>query len=153
MDRRYPQHPMVGVGAIVFRGSQVLLVERGREPALGKWSLPGGLVEVGETLETAVRREVSEETGLDVRVCSLLTTLDRIIRDEHHDVQYHYVLLDFLCRYTEGEPVPGSDVTACRFVSLDGLPSYPLTEGTEKVIRRAFAIKELPVPPVYDPSL
>jgi 8-oxo-dGTP diphosphatase len=131
----------------------VLLIQRGREPALGDWSLPGGLVEVGETIESAVCREVLEETGLTVRACSLFMVLDRIIPDEQQNVEYHYVLLDFLCRYIEGEPAPGSDVTACRFVSLDSLSSYHLTEGTERVILEAFAIKDISVPALYDPSL
>lgn len=153
VNRRYPRQPMVGVGAIIFRGAQVLLVRRGREPALGKWSLPGGLVELGESMERAVRREVLEETGLEVQVGGLLVALDRIIFDERHKIQYHYVLLDFLCHYTCGEPAAGSDVTACGFVPLVDLSSYPLTEGTERVIRQAFSARNLPMHPTYDPSL
>ncbi|MCU0587220.1 MAG: NUDIX hydrolase [Syntrophobacteraceae bacterium] len=153
MDRRYPRHPMVGVGAIVFRADRVLLIQRGREPALGKWSIPGGLVELGETLEEAVIREVWEETGLHVRVADLVAALDRVIRDEDHGIPYHYVLLDFLCHCGPGEPRAGSDVTACRFVPLDALPAHDLTEGTEKVLLRAFSLKEAPLRPVYDPNL
>lgn len=153
MDRRYPSHPMVGVGAIVFRGNEVLLIRRGREPAQGKWSLPGGLVELGESLEAAVQREVLEETGLQVEVGGLVAALDRIIFDEERRIQYHYVLLDFLCRSEDGEPRTGDDVTASRFVPLVGLSAYNLTEGTERVIRRAFARKDLPLFSAYDPSL
>jgi len=144
---------MVGVGAIVFRGAEVLLIRRGREPALGKWSLPGGLVELGESLEEAVRREVLEETGLEVLVGGLVAALDRIIFDEERRIQYHYVLLDFLCHCKDGELRTGDDATACRFVPLNGLAAHALTEGTEKVILRAFSQKDLPFPPIYDPSL
>lgn len=153
MNRRYPAHPMVGVGAIVFRGAEVLLIRRGSEPALGKWSLPGGLVELGEALDAAVRREVLEETGLEVLVGGLVAALDRVIYDEERRVQYHYVLLDFLCHGEGGEPRTGGDVTACRFVPLHDLSAYALTEGSEKVILEAFSRKDLPFPPVYDPSL
>jgi ADP-ribose pyrophosphatase YjhB (NUDIX family) len=144
---------MVGVGAIVFHGDRVLLVQRGREPAKGQWSLPGGLVEVGETLERAVRREVAEETGLDVRVGNLVTVLDRVILDEKQSVQYHYVLLDFLCHYTDGDLTSGTDAADCRFVPVNDLPKYPLTEGTESVIRRAYTIKDSPLDSTYSPSL
>jgi len=153
MNRLYPDKPMIGVGAVIFDGAQVLLVRRGREPALGKWSLPGGLVELGETLETAVCREVLEETGLDVRVDGLVAVLDRIIHDDERNIQYHYVLMDFLCHPLHGMPTAGSDVTACGFVPLEELPSYPLTDGTERVIRRAFSARNLPLPPIYDPAL
>jgi ADP-ribose pyrophosphatase YjhB (NUDIX family) len=144
---------MIGVGAVIFDGAQVLLVRRGREPARGKWSLPGGLVELGETLESAVCREVMEETGLDVRVEGLVAVLDRIIRDDERQIQYHYVLMDFLCHPLRGVPTAGSDVTACGFVPLNKLPAHPLTDGTEKVIRRALAARNLPLPPIYDPAL
>ncbi len=153
MNRLYPGQPMIGVAAVVFEGARVLLVQRGREPALGKWSLPGGLVELGETLDAAVCREVLEETGLDVRVVGLVAVLDRIIHDEEGRIRYHYVLMDFLCHSIGGTPAAGSDVTACGFVSLDELASFPLTEGTEKVIRRAFSAKNSPRPLIYDPAL
>jgi ADP-ribose pyrophosphatase YjhB (NUDIX family) len=144
---------MIGVGALIFGGDQVLLVRRGSEPALGKWSLPGGLVELGETLESAVCREVLEETGLEVRIADVVAVLDRIIYDDERNVQYHYVLLDFLCHPVRGMVTAGSDVTACSYVSLEDLPLYPLTDGTEAVIRRAFSKRSLPLPPIYDPVL
>jgi len=144
---------MVGVGAVVFRGNEVLLIRRGREPARGKWSLPGGLVELGEGLEDAVRREVLEETGLEVHVDGLVAALDRVILDDERRIQYHYVLLDFLCRSDTGEPRSGDDVTASRFVPVSGLSAYSLTEGTEEVILRAFSCKDLPFFTAYDPTL
>jgi 8-oxo-dGTP diphosphatase len=138
MNRRYPDRPMVGIGAIIFRGDEVLLVKRGRSPALGKWSIPGGLVELGESLEAAVRREVLEEVGLDVRVIDLCAALDRVILDENGRIEYHYVLLDFLCESAEGDPLAATDAQECIFAPLKELSSYDLTGGSEKVIMRAF---------------
>jgi ADP-ribose pyrophosphatase YjhB (NUDIX family) len=144
---------MIGVGAIILRGDEVLLIQRGREPAYGEWSVPGGLVEVGESLADAVRREVLEEVGLDVAVGDLVVVLDRVIHDPEGRVHYHYVLLDFLCAWIEGEPCPASDVMDCAFVSLDGLGKYVMTRGTEEAIRRAFAQREGVLLPAYDPCL
>ncbi|MHC1744274.1 MAG: NUDIX hydrolase [Syntrophobacteraceae bacterium] len=144
---------MVGVGAIIFKGSQVLLVQRGREPAYGKWSVPGGLVEVGESLRDAVRREVREEVGLDVRVGDLATVLDRVIPDENGRPLYHYVLLDFVCEYRGGEPKPASDALQCAFVEIDVLSELSLTTGTREVIVRALSSSRSTPYPVYDPLL
>lgn len=153
MNRSYPDRPMVGVGAIIFWKESVLLVRRGRQPAYGKWSLPGGLVELGESLKEAVMREVREEVGLDVTVKDLAAALDRVILDEAGKIEYHYVLLDFICEYKGGEPMPASDALACAFVSLDDLPRYSMTRGTERVIRRAHAGTQVAFHPVYDSSL
>lgn len=144
---------MVGVGAIIFRGTQVLLVQRGTEPSYGKWSVPGGLVELGESLRDAVRREVREEVGLDVQVNDLTAALDRVIPDEEGRPRYHYVLLDFVCKYRGGEPKPASDALQCAFVELGALDELPLTAGTREVILRAFSASGPFVHPVYDPSL
>lgn len=154
MDRRYPQRPMVGVGALIFRNEKVLMVQRGREPALGKWSLPGGLVEVGESLQEAVCREVLEEVGLEVRVLDLVAALDRVILDEEGRIMYHYVLLDFLCASLNDDlPSPASDVEDCRYLSIDQLSGYSLTRGTEKVIRQVFAKIRGQNAPVYNADL
>ena len=152
-SRKYPDRPMVGVGATIFEGERVLLVQRGREPSLGKWSLPGGLVKLGESLEEAVRREVREETGLQVRPVDLVACLARVLRDEEQRIAYHYVLLDFLCEVVSGSLRAGSDVTACTFVSLDGLSSLDLTRGTKEVILRALDRRKNRRPPLYDPTL
>jgi 8-oxo-dGTP diphosphatase len=126
-----------------------LLVERGKEPLKGFWSIPGGIVETGEKLEQAVRREVSEETGLDVEPYSMFEIFERIIPDASRPdasrpdgeskPEYHYVLIDYLCRRLSGEPAPASDVSRVEWVSEQNLRQYRLTEGTLGVIERAFA--------------
>ena len=153
MDRRYPTRPLAGVGAIIFRGDEVLLVRRGGKPALGKWSVPGGLVELGESLEEAVRREVLEEVGIEVAVGELVAVLDRVIRDDRGEIEYHYLLLDFLCEPAEGAPVAGSDASECRFVPIADLGGYDLTRGAEKVVRRAAERAAGKCVSVYAPSI
>ena len=152
MNRRYPEHPMVGVGAVIFRNDSVLLVQRGKPPSRGKWTVPGGLVEVGESLEEAVKREVQEEVGLRVRVDALIAALDRVFLDEAGRIEYHYVLLDFLCVCPEGDPSPATDVMDCAFVCLNALSRYDLTEGTEQLVERALAYVHGARFPIYDSS-
>jgi 8-oxo-dGTP diphosphatase len=142
MKRHYPDSPLVGVGAAIFRGEEVLLVRRGQEPAKGSWSLPGGLVELGEGLEAALKREIWEETGLVVRILGVSAVLERIYRDDDDHIPYHYVLIDFACDYLSGEVRPASDITAARFVSLNGLDDFPLASHTARVIRRAWEQRE-----------
>ena len=103
MKRQYPDQPLVGVGAVIFKGEKVLLVRRGQEPAKDAWSLPGGLVELGETLTTAIIREIAEETGLSVRPLGISAVLERIFPDPAGKIAYHYVLIDYACEYLEGE--------------------------------------------------
>lgn len=136
--REYPAAPLLGVGAIVVDGPRVLLVERGRPPAVGKWSVPGGLVDVGEPVEAAVRREVVEECGLTVQLHGLVGFVDRIIRDAAGRVQYHYVLLDFLATPESGTARAGSDARALRWSTVEELKSLETTEGLEAMIRRAL---------------
>jgi 8-oxo-dGTP diphosphatase len=138
MRRHYPDQPLVGVGAVVFKGDEVLLVRRGQEPARGSWSLPGGLVELGESLGAAMVRELAEETGLSVTLLGIAAVAERIFPDGDGRIAYHYVLVDYLCDYLWGELRPGSDITAARFVSLDELPEFDLAPFTADVIRRAW---------------
>ncbi|MCX5893490.1 MAG: NUDIX hydrolase [Deltaproteobacteria bacterium] len=136
--RHYPEQPLVGVGAVIFKGEEVLLVRRGQEPARGAWSLPGGLVELGETLTAAIHREIAEETGLTVRLLGVSAVLERIFPDDEGKSAYHYVLIDYLAEYLEGELQPGSDITAARFVTLPDLPGFELPQFTLDVIHRAW---------------
>jgi len=126
------------VGALIFRRGSILLVERGREPLKGYWSLPGGLVECGERLEDAIRREVLEETGLHVKPLSIHTIFERIMHDESGRTEYHYVLVDYICKVMDGELRPGDDVSRAVWVRRRALQDYQLTEGTLPVIEEAY---------------
>jgi len=117
-------------------------VLRGQEPALGSWSLPGGLVELGETLEEALRRELAEEVGLSVKILGITAVLERVYRDQGGGIPYHYVLVDFLCDYEAGELRPGSDITAARFTPLAELSRFELPKFTARVIQRAWEQKQ-----------
>ncbi len=138
-DRRYPSRPFIGVGALIFDGATILLVERGKEPLKGYWSLPGGILETGEKLEDAIRREVREETGLEVEPLSMFEIFERIMPDPSGRVEYHYVLIDYLCRPTGGRLQAASDVSRAAWVTEQNLREYRLTEGTLAVVERAFA--------------
>ncbi len=139
MKREYPEHPLVGVGAVIVEDGRVLLARRGRAPLLGRWSIPGGLVELGETLRAATEREALEETGLVVEAGKVLEVLDRIVPGENGRPQYHYVLIDFLCRVTGGEPRAGGDAAAIAWAAEADLPRYELEQVAIDVIRKAFS--------------
>ncbi len=141
IKRHYPDQPLVGVGAVVWRGDEVLLVRRGQEPAKDSWSLPGGLVELGESMIAAIHRELAEETGITVRLLGIAAVLERIFPDPEDRIAYHYVLVDFLCDYLEGELRAGSDSTAARFVPIEEISGFELPSGTAEVIRRAWQQK------------
>jgi 8-oxo-dGTP diphosphatase len=136
-ERLYPTRPMVGVGAVVWRDGTVLLERRGQPPAQGTWSLPGGLVDVGETLEQAVRREVREECGIDVEVGPLLGVFEPIQRDADGRIRYHYVVIDFLATFTSGEAVIGDDAAELCWAAIDELDAYALLPATRDMIERA----------------
>lgn len=138
--RRYPSRPITGVGAVVVRDGAVLLVRRKHEPLAGQWSLPGGTLELGETLEAGAAREILEETGLAVEVGPVVEVFDRILLDAQGKVRYHFVLIDYLCRPFDGEPRAGSDVDAVAFVRPEDLPQYRLTGKASDVIRRGLAV-------------
>jgi ADP-ribose pyrophosphatase YjhB (NUDIX family) len=135
--REYPARPIVGVGGVVFVGGRVLLIKRRFEPLAGRWSLPGGALEVGETLAEGLAREMKEETGLDVVVGPVVDVFDRITRDAEGRARFHYVLVDFLCSVRAGAPVAGSDVAEVALVEIGDLARYDLTPKTIEVIGRA----------------
>jgi 8-oxo-dGTP diphosphatase len=138
--RKYPERPIVGVGAVIVDGDRVLLVKRAHEPLKGEWSLPGGAVEVGETLEAALIREVREETCLDVTVGPVVEVLDRIGRDANGRVEYHFVIVDYLCRAAGGTATGGSDAEEVQWAQRSDLPGYRLTTAATRVIEKAFEI-------------
>lgn len=138
--RRYPARPIVGIGIAVLRDDAVLLVRRGTPPNAGSWSLPGGGQELGETAEQAARRELLEETGLEVGDIHLAANVDSIHRDADGRVQYHYTIIDFCAAYRTGQPTPGGDVTAAVWAPLDGLDAYDLWSEAKRVIAIAGRI-------------
>ena len=140
--REYPEVPRIGVGAVVLRNGHVLLVRRDRPPAEGKWSLPGGLVNLGETTEAAAVREVAEECGLRVRLQGLAGVVERIISDPDGRVRYHYVLIDYVAAPEGGELRPGSDAGDARWVPLSELGRYETTEGLASMVNKAVRLKE-----------
>lgn len=129
---------MLGVGALIFEGDRVLLVQRGNEPLKGWWSLPGGGVETGERLEAAMRREVREETGLEVEIVKVATIFERLMADGEGRCEYHYVLIDYECRVVGGVLQAGDDSAAVDWFPVAGLGELRLTEGTREVIEQAF---------------
>ncbi len=140
-DRRdSPARPLLGVGALVFRNEEVLLIQRGKEPLKGWWTLPGGLVETGERLEAAVRREVMEETGLRVTPLQIAAVFERIMPDLEGNTEFHYVIVDYLCEYVSGDVAGASDVADARWVRLDELGTMKMAPGTPPVIRRGLEL-------------
>lgn len=138
MQREYPQQPIVGVGAIIVDSGRVVLIKRGRAPLLGEWSIPGGALELGETVRQAVEREALEETGLVVRAAELLGVFDRVVADEQKKILYHYVLIDFLCRRVSGELAPGADADDARWCTPDQIAALQLHKETAGVIELGF---------------
>jgi len=132
-----PGHPCVGVGAVLIHEGRVLLIRRGKAPLRGRWVVPGGTVELGETLEEALVREVEEETGLTVRPREVVAVFDRIERQPGR-VDYHYVIIDYLCDYVAGEARAASDAEAVAFVALADLLAYDLPEKALEVVRDGF---------------
>ena len=143
--REYPDRPIVAVGALVFASDgRVLLVRRGRPPGLGKWSVPGGAVEVGESLREAAAREVREETGLEVAVGSMVEWLERITPGDGGRARFHYVILDFRAEVRGGTLCAGDDCAEARWVTLDEAAALPTTEGLMDVLRRAAGASRVP---------
>ncbi len=135
MQREYPTHPVVGVGAILVDDGRVALVKRGQAPLLGEWSIPGGMLELGETLRQGAEREALEETGLVVRATELLGVFDRVVLDDEKHCQYHYVLIDFLCERISGDLHAAGDAADARWFTLEEIRKLPVPEDTAGVIR------------------
>src|SRR3984893_18699102 len=142
MKREYPESPLVGVGAVIVDHSReenrVLLIRRGQPPLIGEWSLPGGVLECGETLREAVAREAREATGLVVQTGEMLGVYERLIRDDEGRVRYHYVLIDFLCRPVGGDLNAGSDAADVRWFTRDELPALNLADDTNDVVLKGL---------------
>ena len=145
--REFPDAPRVGVGAIVLDGDSVLLVQRGRPPSQGKWSVPGGLLDLGERLEDAVVREVEEECGLRIQVLGLCGVLDRVVKADEADVEsrglirYHWVIIDYVAAVVGGTLQAGSDAAQARWVPVADLPQYDTTVGLAAMIHRAVNLR------------
>ena len=142
MKREYPEHPLVGVGAVIVEGDRVVLVRRAAQPMAGEWSIPGGMLELGETLRAGAEREAREETALQVEAGEVLGVLDRILPDAAGKPRFHYVLIDFLCRRLGGELRAGGDAAEARWVSESELAGLGVAEAAVKVIRRALVEKK-----------
>jgi ADP-ribose pyrophosphatase YjhB (NUDIX family) len=142
VSREYPDLPRVGVGAVILDEDRVLLIQRGGATLPGKWSLPGGLVELGETTREAVCREIGEECGLDIELVDVCGVLDRVVHDEHGRVRYHWVLVDFLAIARGGTLCAGDDAADARWVRIDEVSQYDTTEGLLDMIERAVALRD-----------
>ena len=135
VKRAYPTRPVVGVGVVVWRGDEVLLVRRGNEPRKGQWSLPGGAQELGETVSEAAVREVLEETGVTIRIDGLIDVIDSLHRDANGRVQYHYTLVELSATWLAGAPEPADDTLEAAFFSLDGIEGAVEWDQTLRIIR------------------
>jgi len=139
MQREFPETPLVGIGAIIIEDARVVLIKRAHPPLQAEWSIPGGVLEVGELVREAAIREAREETGLTVDPGELLGVYDRVLRDANQRVQYHYVLIDFLCNVTGGELHAGCDAADAQWFTLEEIVKLPLMKDTAEVIRMGFA--------------
>jgi 8-oxo-dGTP diphosphatase len=142
-SREYPDRPVVGVGGVVISNGRALLVRRGAPPLQGEWSIPGGMLEIGETLSEGVRRELAEETGVEVRVLDLIEVFERILLDAGGRAKYHYVVLDYLCEAIRGNARAGSDVIAVAWANDSELAQYSLTPTAMRVIEKALELSSV----------
>jgi 8-oxo-dGTP diphosphatase len=142
--REYPAHPVVAVGAVVVRDGQALIIKRAHEPRKGEWSLPGGLLELGESLQDAVRREIKEETSLDITVGPVIETFDRVHRDEAGKIRYHFVIVDFVCWPNGGQAIPGSDADGVAWVTESDIDEYKVNAHARAVILRGLNYHQQP---------
>jgi ADP-ribose pyrophosphatase YjhB (NUDIX family) len=146
-SREYPEKPVVGIGGVIIEQGRTLLIRRGSEPLRGEWSIPGGTLEIGETLQEGVARELLEETGVEIRVLELIEVFDRIFLENEASgpplrktPRFHFVIVDYLCERVSGEPRAGSDVTDVAFAREEELQQFHLTETATRVLKKAFAM-------------
>ena len=139
MEREYPDRPVLGVGGVIFNNEKVLLVVRGKEPGYGRWSIPGGVIELGETIKEGLLREIMEETGLEVEIGGMVEVLEWVSRDENDRIKYHYVLVDYWCKCLSVEINPSSDVLDAKWVLLSEISNYDLPLATLEVINKGFS--------------
>jgi 8-oxo-dGTP diphosphatase len=140
VQREYPERPLVGVGGVVIADGRALLIRRGGPPLEGEWSIPGGMLELGETFEEGVRRELAEETGLEVRVLDFIEVFERIFPGEGGRTRYHFVILDYLCAVESGEAKAASDVTDVAWAGEEELARFALTTTATRVIKRVVEL-------------
>lgn len=134
MRREYPDRPIIGVGGVIFRGQSVLLAKRAQPPFSGQWSLPGGAVELGETLETALKREIKEEASIEIEIGGLIRLVNRIIYDENDEVQFHYVIAGYWGWSKTGQPVANSDISEIKYADISQIRNFQLDSDTLKTI-------------------
>ena len=142
MKRDYPERPIVAVGGIIFHEDTVLLVKRNREPAMGQWSLPGGAVELGESLEEALKREIHEEVSIKIGIGGLVRLLERVVHDQERRVQFHYVIADYWGWRVSGQPHPASDISDARFVTLKEARKLGIHKEVEATIVMAMSMRD-----------
>ena len=138
MKREYPDRPIVGVGAVIVDNRRAVVVRRGTEPLQGEWSIPGGVLELGETLRAGAEREALEETGLVVRAGEVLGVFDRVVPAEDGRTRFHFVLIDFFCQRISGELRAGGDAAEARWITVEELPGLPMAEPAASLIRKAL---------------
>jgi len=150
LKREYPERPIVGVGGVIIEGGRAVLIRRGAEPLKGEWSIPGGRLELGESLQAGVARELLEETGIQVHVLELIEVFDRIYYDvdvpaaaSSRSPRFHYVIVDYLCRRFAGDLRAGGDVTDAALVSEGELDKFNLTPTAIRILKKAFAMDRL----------
>ena len=146
MKREYPERPLIGVGAVIVDQGRVVVIKRGSPPLQGEWSIPGGLLELGETVREGVEREALEETGLVVESSEFLGVFDRIVPDDTGEIRFHYVLLDYLCRPVSGSLQAGHDAAEAKWMTLEELREFPMVETTKKLLIRVLSSASLKSP-------
>jgi len=141
MRRAYPERPLVGVAAVILKEDRVLLAQRGKMPGKGEWSLPGGLIEIGETVEEALHREIREELSIEIEILGLVGVYDRIVKDVNNNIQYHYTIVDYCAQIVSGTPHAGSDAAAVKWVSRQTLKEFTADDKLRDAVSKAFSLR------------